>query len=180
MRSVVTAAGLLLAVSLLGACSGDDPADAPAVPTYHLNPRTVRPDEKAVRLAPVSDGDTSFTVIGMTTAMPELAGSHADIKATGQFVRIRLVLVNNGRTTTLVDVMKQRLRTADGTSHQPDLNAMLVKRQPQKLDVGAAVRVEFDLYYDIPTQARPAALQLFGGSTLLDLKDEQSTELRLP
>ncbi|REE99778.1 DUF4352 domain-containing protein [Thermomonospora umbrina] len=180
MRSLVPATGLLLLASLLTGCSGDDGDGDGAAPaaTYLLPARTARPDEKAVRPVTAVDGDTSFTVIGITTGLPELAGSHADVKAEkGQFVRIRLILVNNGRTTALVDVMKQRLRTADGASHRPDLNAMLIKRQPQKFDAGAAVRVEFDIWYDIPTGARPTAMTLYGGSTLTDLKDVEGTSL---
>lgn len=181
MRSLVPVAAPLLLAALLTGCSGDDDDGGAAAPTYQLPARTARPDERAVRPVTAVDGDTAFTVIGVTTGLPELAGSHADVKAEkGQFVRIRVVVVNNGRTTALVDVMKQRLRTSDGGSHTPDLNAMLIKRQPQRFDAGASVRVEFDLWYDVPAAARPVGLTLYGGSTLTDLKDQQGTELRLP
>lgn len=166
-------------LTALPACAG--PADSPTTPrTYALDARTSRPDERAVRLRPAADGDTSFTVIGLTSALPSLAGSHADVKAQGRYVRIRLVVVNNGRTTALMNVMRQRLVTADGRDHPPDREAMLVKRQPLELEVGAAVRVEFDLWYDVPASARITALRLYGGATLTDLKDERGTELRLP
>ena len=178
MRLISAATGFIFMISALSACSGEE--HSPAGPaTYAFTPRPVRPDERAVRLAPAADGDTSFTVIGLTTAMPELVGSHADTKPRGQFVRIRLVLVNNGRTNALVDVMRQRLVTADGRTYRPDLDAMTIKRQPMKLDVGAAVRVEFDLWYDIPAAAKVTALRLYGGATLTDMKDERGTELRL-
>ncbi|MFG2000185.1 DUF4352 domain-containing protein [Spirillospora sp. NPDC048911] len=178
MRLIAAAAALGIVLASTAGCSGDD--DSPeSAPTYELSPRPVRPDEKALKLAPVSDGDTSFSVIGFTV-MPEITGSHANVKARGKFVRVRLVMVNNGRTTTLVDVNKQRLLSSDGASSKPDYDAMIVKRQPFKFDLGAAMRVEFDLWYDIPAAAKPTALRLYGGSTLTDMKDEEGTDLRLP
>ncbi|MFI0445266.1 DUF4352 domain-containing protein [Actinomadura sp. 6N118] len=178
MRLIVVAAAFGIVLASSAGCSGDDePPKASA--TYELSPRPVRPDEKALKLAPISDGDTLFTVIGLTV-MPEITGSHANVRAKGQFVRVRLVMVNNGRTTTLVDVNKQQLLSSDGAAHKPDYDAMIVKRQPFKFDLGAAMRVEFDLWYDIAAGAKATALRLFGGSTLTDMKDEEGTDLRLP
>jgi hypothetical protein len=176
---ICAGAAAVVPLTALPACAG--PADSPRTSrTYALGARTVRPDERAVRLRPAVDGDTSFTVIGVTSALPSLAGSHADVKARGRYVRIRLVVVNDGRTTALLDVMRQRLVTADGQDRPPDREAMLVKRQPLRLEVGAAVRVEFDFWYDVPVSAPITALRLYGGATLTDLKDERGTELRLP
>ncbi|MEU5879731.1 DUF4352 domain-containing protein [Spirillospora sp. NPDC047279] len=177
MRMIVLVAAFGAVLGLASGCSGDD-GSPEAAPTYELSPRPVRPDEKVLKIAPVSDGDTAFKAIGITT-LPEITGSHANMKPEGQYVRVRVEMVNNGRTTTLVDVDKQRLVASDGSASKPDYDAMIIKRQPFKLDLGAAMRVEMDLWYDIPKTARPASLKLFGGSTLTDMKDLEGTDLKL-
>ncbi|MCT2587135.1 DUF4352 domain-containing protein [Actinophytocola gossypii] len=176
--------GVLLAVTVLGGCSGTA-EPAPTVPattaptTYELAPRTVRPDEVALRGEPVVEGSTSFSLIGLSTGMTALIGSHAEFEADGQFVRIRLVVVNVGRSGVLFDTKRQLLVLADGGTHPPHRSTMITKRQPDTFDLGAGVRVEFDLYYDVPVDAEPVALRAFGGGTLTDMKDEEGTDLPL-
>lgn len=177
MRRILAAAATALMCGVLASCSGGHGAKRPQ--TYALPAQTVRPDEKAMRLRPVSDGDTSFTLLGLTTGMPELVGSHADVQPKGRYTRVRLLVVNEGRTTALLDNTRQRLLTADGHAYPPDQNAMQVKRQPEHIDLGAAVRLEFDLWFDIPASTKISGFLLFGGPTLTDLLDKQGTELRL-
>jgi hypothetical protein len=148
-------------------------------PTYELAPRTVRPSETPLRVPPKTEGDTEFTLIGLTTGLPSLVGSHAEMPARGQFVRIRLVVVNTGRTTTTFDPGRQLLITSDGAEHRPDEQARLIKRQPERFDLGAGVRVEFDLYYDIAADGRPGALRVHGGPTLTDPADDRSLDIPL-
>jgi hypothetical protein len=178
--------GVLLAVTVLGGCSGSTEPAAPTTTsttasstTYELVPRTVRPDEVALRGEAVVEGSTSFSLIGLSTGMPTLIGSHAEFEAEGQFVRVRLVVVNVGRSSVLFDTKRQLLVLADGGTHAPHRSTMITKRQPDTFDLGAGVRVEFDLYYDVPVDVEPAALRAFGGATLTDMKDEQGTDLPL-
>lgn len=166
MRPLAPAAGLLLAASLLPACSVSPAGPQPAAPTYRLPPRTVRPGEQAVQPAYAASGDVSFTVIGLTTGMPELVGSHADIPAKGRFVRIRVIVANTGRNTVTIRTARQRLIDDHGRLYAPDHNAMLIKRQPDELRLGSAMRIEFDLWYDIPATARPRALRVSGAAAL--------------
>ncbi|WP_214411091.1 DUF4352 domain-containing protein [Sphaerisporangium fuscum] len=140
----------------------------------------MRLDERALHVKPVVDGDTRFSLLGITVAMPQLTGSHADVAAKGQFVRIRVSAVNNGRTSALLDLRKQQLLATDGKTYLPDYDAMTIKRQPEKIDLGASDLFEFDLWYDIPKQARPTALVLYGGATLTDLKDLEGARAELP
>jgi Domain of unknown function (DUF4352) len=174
----------LLALLLLAACSPSEPTPAPATtsatPTYELAPRKVRPDEIALRLPPQNDGDTEFVLIGLTNALPTLTGSHIDFNAKGLFYRIRVVVTNNGRTNVDFDTRKQLLITQDGATHIPDDPAMTVKRQPDQFVLGAGVRVEFDLYYDIPADAKLKALRVFGGRTLTDQDDTEGTDMAIP
>ncbi|GLZ29524.1 hypothetical protein Lesp02_17140 [Lentzea sp. NBRC 105346] len=170
----------LVLLLLLAACSVE-PAAAPPAPssTYPVPAETARPDEVILHLPPVNDGDTVFTPLGLSTGMPTLIGSHAEMAARGQFVRIRVIVVNNGRSSALFDARKQVLVDASAKEYLPDEPAMTVKRQPAQTDLGAGVRLEFDLYYDIPTDAKPLKLRVYGGPTLTDLKDEKGTDLPL-
>ena len=103
-------AGLaLLAVALTG-CSNTAPSPvlASASATYELGPRPVRPDETALRLQTANNGDTVFTLIGLTTGIPTIVGSHAEWQAKGQYVRVRLVVTSAGRTSVLFDTRRHR------------------------------------------------------------------------
>lgn len=180
-------AGVVLAAATLTSCTAadDNPGQsdaeqqAPASTTYELGPRTVRPDEVALSGRPVVDGDTSFSLIGLSAHLKTLIGSHVEFEAKGEFFRIRLVVVNVGRSSVLFDTGRQLLVLADGGTRAPDRPTMMVKRQPDKFDLGAGVRVEFDLYYDVPENAEPAALRAFGGATLTDMKDAEGTDIPL-
>lgn len=166
----------LLAAVLAVGCTAPA-SETPDPSTYPLTPREVRPGERPVRITG-TDGDTGYTVIGLSR-LPTLVGSHAEMRATGEFYRVRVVVTNNGRSSVLFDAGRQRLLLPDGSTVRPDSEAMLVKRQPGKFDLGANVLVEFDLYYDIPPDARVRALRVFGGPTLTDLADKQGTDIPL-
>lgn len=172
-RRGAAAAVVLLALT---ACTAEPRADK-AAPTYQLEPRKVRPDERPLKIDG-ADGDTGYELIGLSRTDTVL-GSHAEMPAKGEFLRIRLVVTNNGRSSVLFDTARQRLVLADGTTRKPDSEAMLVKRQPGEFDLGSGVRVEFDLYYDVPDGAEPKALRAFGGPTLTDLQDAESTDIPL-
>lgn len=172
-----TAIGLVLGIALAGCAGTPEPASEPAV--YALAPRPVRPDEKPLVPAPTPEGNTVVELIGLTTGMATVLGSHAELPAKGQFVRIRLVISNSGRDSVPFDANRQLLITADGAEHAPDSQAMLVKRQPGRFDLGQTDRLEFDLYYDIPTDAVPTALRMFGGASLGDFSDRTGVDIRI-
>ncbi|GAA2101513.1 DUF4352 domain-containing protein [Actinomadura alba] len=182
-RRILAAAGIMLAAgTTLTACSsGDGPSKATATPTptYELPARPVRDGEKALRGTTVRSGDLAFTPIGLRTRMPELVGSHADVRPRGQFVRIRLVTENRGRTTQTLNTAKQLLITTDDATHPPDWQAMLIKRQPESIDVGSAVRIELDLWYDIPPGDRVKALRLVGTPPVGATSDPPGVDIAL-
>ncbi|NUT47932.1 MAG: DUF4352 domain-containing protein [Saccharothrix sp.] len=181
MRRLVAA----VAAVLVAAGCGDSPVVAgpesatTSVATYPVPPQTVRPDEKPLKIPTTADGDTAFTLIGLTTEMPTLIGSHAEFHAKGQFVRIRMSVINNGRSSVSFDARRHVLIDDGQVEHEVDSQAMTIKRQPEKLDLGANVRLEYDVYYDLPKDAKPLALRVYGGPTLTDLKDDSSTEIPL-
>jgi hypothetical protein len=174
-----TIAGIvvLLGMALAGCASA--PAPEPGRPTYALAPRPVRPEEKPLVPVASTDGETVFELIGLTTGMTTILGSHAELPAKGQFVRVRLVVSNSGRNSVPFDANRQLLVTSDGAEHVPDSQAMLVKRQPGRIDIGPANLFEFDLYYDIPTDAEPTALRAFGGPSLADFSDRTGVDIAI-
>ena len=172
----VAGVGLALGVVLAG-CAAAPPPAPPAPASYPLSPRPVRKGEVPLDPAPVTEGDTVFELIGLSTGMPSVVGSHAEWPAKGRFARIRLVISNSGRNSVPFDANRQLLRTADGVEHAPDPQAMLIKRQPGRFDLGPTDRLEFDLYYDIPPDATPIVLHAFGGPSLSDFSDATGTEV---
>jgi type IV pilus biogenesis protein CpaD/CtpE len=164
LRSLVA---VVLLASLQGCSSSSPSAPATKSPqTYTESPRAVRLDEKAVRSPAVNSGDTLFQVLGVTANQPHIAGSHAEVDSkNGQYVRIRVLLTNLGRTTTTLKLNKQQLITQDGATFTPDAETMGIKRQPLVPELGAAVRLEFDLWYDIAKNLVPKALRVVGYTT---------------
>jgi hypothetical protein len=182
MRRIPAAAGsVALLAALSPACSSghNAPAKSSGPPTYNLPPRTARPDETVPRLPTARSGDMAFTVIGLRDRMDTVAGSHADVPPKGQFIRIRLVVENTGRITDTFDTRKQLLVASDGRAFRPDLDAMLIRRQPTSIDVGSGVRVEMDLWYDIPSQVRERALRVVGSPTMGAAADPPPADVRL-
>jgi hypothetical protein len=163
---------------LLAGCTTAPPPPAP-VATYPLAARPVRNGERPLLPASTTEGDTVFELIGLTTGMPSVVGIPAEWPAKGRFARVRLVISNAGRNSIPFDANRQLLRTADGAEHAPDPQAMLIKRQPGRFELGPTDRLEFDLYYDIPPEASPAALHVFGGASLTDFADATGTEIPL-
>lgn len=172
MRDPLTLfAGAALAVTVLSGCTAGGPAPSASptstpTPTYELPPRPVRPGESPVRAAPVTDGDTRFQVIGLQKGLSGFFGSHAEWQAKGQYVVVRILVENLSRTNSRFEAGRQRLVAADGTVYPVDKFAQAIKRQPDTLPLGAQVRVEMDLWYDIPAEAKVSAIRLYGDPPL--------------
>lgn len=147
--------------------------------TYAVPPETARPDETVLHLAATQDGDTSFVPLGFTAGFGTVIGHHAEWQAKGQYVRIRLLVTSTGRSTVLYDARRPLLIDATGAEHKVDTQAMAIKRQPDKVDLGSQVKLEHDLYFDIPKDAKPAKLRVFGGPTMSDQKDETGPDIPL-
>jgi uncharacterized protein DUF4352 len=183
MRRIPAAAGsVVLLAALSPACSTGHaaaPVNKSTPRTYDLPPRTARPDETVLHLPVAHSGDLAVTVIGLRDRMDTVAGSHADVAPKGQFVRIRLVVENTGRITGTFDTRKQLLMAADGRTFRPDLDAMLIRRQPTTIDVGSGVRVEMDLWYDIPRQVKETALRVVGSPTMGAVADPPPADVHL-
>jgi hypothetical protein len=168
----------VLGLVLTAGCQAAEPS-TPATTTYELPPRPVRPDETALKVPPAKNGDTEFTLIGLAAGLPSITGSHTEFAAKGQYVRLRLVVTNTGTSSVLFDTQRQLLVDDKGATHPPEEQAMLIKRQPGQFDLGHSVRVEFDLYWDIPKGTKPVTLRAFGGPTITDMKNVNGTDIKL-
>ncbi|MFI9814377.1 DUF4352 domain-containing protein [Saccharothrix variisporea] len=177
----------IAAVLSVAVCTGctdvpaaSEPPPASASATYPVPNVPVRPDEKVLRVPTAGDGEVAFTLLGLTTELPSLVGSHAEMPASqGQFVRIRMSVINNGRSSVSFNARKHVLVDDKKKEYEVDLQAMLIKRQPDMLDLGANVRLEYDVYYDIPKDSKPLGIKVFGGPTLADPQDASGTEILL-
>jgi hypothetical protein len=152
-------------LAVLAGCSGDPSPKGSSSPTYRLPGRAVRVAETPLPYRPVSDGLVTFAAIGIRDKMEFITGTHADMPARGAFVRIRVIVENGYPHTQTFDTSKQLIVTADGRTQPPDIAAMEVERQPDKIDIGAHDRLELDLYYDIPKNAAAQAVRFFGQPT---------------
>lgn len=156
------AAALLLLVPLLplaSACGGRDEAH------YRVPARAVRDGEHALPYREATDGRIAFAAIGLSSGLTTITGSHADLPSRlGGFARVRMIAENRYATFHKIDLDRQLLVTSRG-AYPPDVNAMRVKRQPTDIELGSHDRIEFDLMYDIPKDARIRALRLYSSPT---------------
>jgi hypothetical protein len=163
--------GAVMASAVLTGCTATGPArsaspSATPTPTYKLPPRPVRPGERPIDAEPVNDGDTRFRVIGLQTGLSGFFGTHAEWQAKGQYVVVRIVVENPGRANSRFLAKRQKLLTADGATYGVDDFAQATKRQPDTLPLGAEVRIEMDLWFDIPKEAKVTAIRLYGDPPL--------------
>ncbi|WP_242887248.1 DUF4352 domain-containing protein [Actinomadura litoris] len=172
------ALALVLAAVPLAGCSGS--GDGRSAATYAIPAEKVRESEAATTGRTGRSADMEFTVIGFRERMTEVMGTHAAMGAHGAFARVRLLAVNTGRDIQVFDTWKQRLVTTDGRSYGPDVNATMIKRQPERLSVGAAMRCEFDLWFDVPRGSKAKAVRLQGSPPVGAVSDPAPAEIPLP
>ncbi|TDD31822.1 DUF4352 domain-containing protein [Actinomadura sp. KC06] len=175
--TVAASAALAAAVAFAGS-SGSKEAET--APTYRIPAEKAREGESVPEGKTGRSADMTFTVIGFREGMTEVMGTHAAMGSKGTFTRIRVLAVNTGRDIQVFDTWKQRLVTADGAAHSPDVNATMIKRQPERLSVGSFMRAEFDLWFDVPRGAKAKAVRLHGSPTVGAVSDPAPAEITLP
>ncbi|MFI0481652.1 DUF4352 domain-containing protein [Actinomadura sp. 9N215] len=182
-RALLAGASIALAAAALPGCSGSEQAGAgksEARPDYHIPAEKAREGESVPEGKSGRSADMLFTVIGFREGMTEVMGTHAAMDSQGTFTRVRVLAVNGGRDIQVFDTWRQRLVTTDGRTHSPDVNATMIKRQPERLSVGASMRVEFDLWFDVPRGAKTRAVRLYGSPMVGAVSDPAPAEIKLP
>ncbi|MGP4025033.1 DUF4352 domain-containing protein [Actinomadura sp. 3N407] len=178
-RTALAGAALTLTAAItLAGCSGT--GDAGGRPTYEIPAEKAREGETVTEGKAGRSADMRFTVLGFREGMTDVMGTHAVMGAEGAFTRIRVLAVNTGRDTQIFDTWKQRLVTTDGGTHSPDINATMIKRQPERFSVGSSMRVEFDLWFDVPHGAKVKAVRLYGSPPVGAVSDPAPAEIPLP
>ncbi|WP_160160841.1 DUF4352 domain-containing protein [Actinomadura sp. K4S16] len=176
--TALAGAALALAALALAGCSGS--GHATSLPDYKIPAEKAREGEAVPEGRTGKSADMRFTVVGFRESMTDVMGTHAAMNAKGAFTRVRLLAVNTGRDIQVFDTWKQRLVTTDGRTYSPDVNATMIKRQPERISVGASMRVEFDLWFDVPRGAKTKAVRLYGSPPVGATSDPAPAEIRLP
>ncbi|MEV4254268.1 DUF4352 domain-containing protein, partial [Spirillospora sp. NPDC049652] len=147
---------------------------------YTLPAEKLRDGEKAQKDRTGRSSDMLFTVVAYTDGIATILGTHAEMNPKGQYVRIRLLCVNTGRDLQVFDTWAQRLVLTDGRRIGADINSTMVKRQPERLSVGANMRAEFDLWFDVPKGAKVKSVQLYGSPAVGMVTDPPPADIPLP
>ncbi|WP_157429523.1 hypothetical protein [Actinomadura oligospora] len=171
VAGLVTA--VLLGASLQGCSQHKDDG-------YTLPAEKLRDGEKTQKNRTGRSSDMRYTVVAYTDGISTILGTHAEMKPKGQFVRIRLLCVNIGRDIQVFDTWAQRLVLTDGRQIGADVNSTMVKRQPERLSVGANMRAEFDLWFDVPKGGKVRSVRLYGSPSVGMVTDPTPAEIPLP
>lgn len=167
------AAAVLLGSSLQGCSQHKDTG-------YTLPSEKLREGEKAEKNRTGRSSDMQYTVVAYTDGIASILGTHAEMDPKGRYTRLRLLCVNVGRDTQVFDTWAQRIVLADGRQIGADVNATAVKRQPDRLSVGANMRAEFDLWFDVPKGAKIKSVRLFGSPAVGMVTDPAPADIPLP
>lgn len=116
------------------------------------------PPAPVVTGARVRDGHIDFDVLAVQAPIRSIIGTHAEFEPHGQYVRVRVAVQNPDSTFHGLRTDAQALLDTAGQRVEPSIDAMRIKRQPDDIDLGAGNRLEFDLWFDLPDGATPAAL----------------------
>ena len=163
MRKIPATVCAIALLTTVSACAGDQEEAAPA---YSLSPRPVRTLEKPLAERPVKLGEIRYSVMGIRTGIASVVGSHGDWLPKGQYVRLRIALMNEGRDRHRFEPLRQLLIGSDGRTYKISNDAMNIDRQPVGvLSIARDERREFDLWFDIPKNIEPQRLRILGDST---------------
>jgi hypothetical protein len=170
MRRLLAVIGSALVLAASAACS-----DSKTPPAYRLPTERARELETALPGKSVTIGEVGYTAIGLRTKIVSVVGSHADMLAKGQFVRIRVAMVNHGKERHGLDLYKQLLVTGDGQTHPLSYDAMEVSRGPDgPFSIASQEVREVDLWFDVPANATLRALRVVGDPSSSRLSDQLS------
>ena len=118
-------------------------------------------------------GEVTYTAIGVRTRIGEVIGSHGSWIPHGQYVTVRILMVNNGRERHDFDPARQLLVTADGRTYAPSADAMQISRGVSGTQSIASRELRaFDLWFDVPQKAAVRALRVFGDPSSSRLGDQ--------
>ena len=124
----------------------------------------LRPSEVAGPLDAVVDGTSEFSVIAWRCGLYEVVGDHAAWVPDGRYCRLRLRLRNIDRPLVEYRAKDQQVVDADGNQYPVDIDAIQISEQPLTLKPMLHSVHEFDVWFDVPTEATIVAARLFASA----------------
>jgi hypothetical protein len=162
---MAAATSLLLAAALAGCDSS--PHD------YKIPPQPAPSGETPLSGKSTTIGEVAYTAIGLRTQLGEVIGSHGSWVPHGQFVRVRILMVNHGKERHDFAPGRQLVVTTDGKTYAPSTDAMQISRAVSGTQTIASQELcAFDLWFDIPKNATVRALRVFGDASSSKLGDQ--------
>jgi hypothetical protein len=109
---------------------------------------------------PVTLGPLQMDVLAARCGILAITGTHAEFIPDQPLCRARLRVVSVDSSSHSFSTREQLLVLDDGTTVAPSRDAMLIKRQADKIELGARNAVELDVWWTVPGRAeagsRPA------------------------
>ena len=168
VRATIGAVVLVLAF-LAGLWTGLGTGDGGSTPASGM----LRASEMPGPPTTVTTGGIRYRVLGWRCGILAVQGDHADWLADGQYCRVRLRMTSADRYVHPFTAAEQVMVTVDGQTHPVNLNAVQIADQPTSTEARPGAVLEFDIWFDVPPDARPAAVQLHGeddaGGARIDL-----------
>lgn len=153
---------LVAAAALLAAAGCTASRAAPAATGTASASASTEAPRPTVTPPDATCGRLELRIVDVTGGRQVIVGTHAEWpSAAGQFVRVRVYATNLDGTFHTFHTRISPVVDGDGTRTPPDLNAIRIKRQNEDVVLGGENQAEFDLWYDLPTTAKPATLLLY-------------------
>ena len=137
------------------ACSGC--ASSPDSVRHRVPTGDVRQDAPSVR-----SGHLRIQVLTGRCGVFALSGTHALLDASGEFCRARIRVQSADSSSHDFSPYAQLLVLADGQQIAPSNGGMAVRRQPEKVTLGADDLAEVVVIWDIPAGAGVVGVRLVG------------------
>ena len=116
-------------------------------------------DETGATPEPVALDVFAVDVVTHECGIAAVTGDHAQWLADGAYCRVRVWVTNTDVLTHPFDPMAQELVLDGGDTVPPEFDAMNIREQPREFELGREVRIEFDLWFDVPEDAVPSGLR---------------------
>jgi Domain of unknown function (DUF4352) len=140
---------------------------------YTIPPQPVPSGETPLSGKSATIGEVTYTAIGLRTRVGEVIGSHGSWIPHGQYVKVRILMVNHGRERHDFDPGRQLVVTTSGKTYAPSTDATQISRAASGTQTIASQELcAFDLWFDIPKDATVRALRVFGDPSSSRLGDQ--------
>lgn len=121
------------------------------------------------RSAPVRVGHLEVRALLARCGIGVLRGTHAEFVPRNALCRVRLRVESRDVGLHTFEPGAQRLVLDDGSEIEPSLDAMRIKRQPDRVALGAAAAAEVELWWSLPDGRSVRAVRVAGDTDGYDI-----------